>query len=75
MTGCDDERKEHHVPHDAKREKPGGGKTPRTAAQEIREEAEKAAKDVGGEHPRHPGESGDALRPNVKQEESAREET
>ncbi|MET8555818.1 hypothetical protein ABZV64_12730 [Streptomyces sp. NPDC004959] len=75
MTGYDDERKEHHVPHDAKQEKPGDGKTPRTAAQEIREEAEKAAEDVGGAHPRHPGESGDALRPNVEQEESAREET
>ncbi|NEA43193.1 hypothetical protein G3I76_09235 [Streptomyces sp. SID11233] len=55
--------------------KPGEEKTPRTAAQELREEAEKAAKDVRGEHPRHPGESGDALRPNVEQEEPAREET
>ncbi|MFD4754161.1 hypothetical protein [Streptomyces sp. NPDC058426] len=50
------------MPHDAKREKPGGGRTPRAAAQEILEEAEKAAKDVGGERPSHPGESEDALR-------------
>jgi hypothetical protein len=56
-------------------EKPQETGSPRTAAQEIRHEAEKAAKDVREEHPRRPGESGDALRPNVEQEESAREQS
>ncbi|MEU6443085.1 hypothetical protein [Streptomyces sp. NPDC047046] len=63
------------MPHEAKPEKPKDAESPRTAAQEIRHEAEKAAGDVREEHPRHPGESGDAMRPNVEQEESAREET